>query len=63
MNQTTSDYIRSIRIEKALELLAKGNKSISEVAYAVGYNSLSHFSNVFKQIHGQSPREYQDSVK
>jgi len=63
VNQTTSDYIRSIRIEQALELLAKGNKSISEVAYAVGYNSLSHFSNVFKQIHGQSPREYQDSVK
>lgn len=57
-NQTTTDYIRSIRMEQAKQLLASDQHSIAEVAYAVGYNNLSYFSTTFKQVHGVTPREF-----
>lgn len=56
-NQTTSDYIRSIRLEQAKHMLQSGNQSIAEIAYAVGFTNISHFSKVFKQQHGISPKE------
>lgn len=57
-NQTTTDYIRSIRMEQAKQLLASDQHSIAEVAYAVGYNNLSYFSTTFKQVHGVTPRDF-----
>jgi len=34
--------------------------TISEVAYALGFNNLSHFSNTFKEFYGISPKEYSE---
>jgi len=53
-----TDYLSRIRIEKAKNLLLNPNLRISEIAYAVGFQSLTHFNRVFKKILGQSPTDY-----
>lgn len=57
-NLSSRDFIRNIRMQQAAKLLKEKKLSISEVAYAVGYNNLSHFSNTFKEYFGMSPKEY-----
>jgi AraC-like DNA-binding protein/ligand-binding sensor protein len=53
-----TDYLSRIRIEKAKNLLLNPNLRVSEIAYEVGFQSLTHFNRVFKRILGQSPTEY-----
>ena len=50
-----TDFVSRTRIEKAKNLLLNPNLRISEVAFAVGFQSLSHFNRIFKRIVGQSP--------
>lgn len=57
-NLSTRDFIKNIRMQQAAKLLKEKRLSISEVAYAVGFNNLSHFSSTFKEIFGMSPKEY-----
>jgi DNA-binding response OmpR family regulator/two-component sensor histidine kinase len=49
-------YIRHIRVQKAKELLASTQLSISEIAYQVGFKSPVYFSQVFKKTFGESPK-------
>jgi signal transduction histidine kinase/ligand-binding sensor domain-containing protein/DNA-binding response OmpR family regulator len=56
--QSTRDFIRNIRLKQAGELLRAKKLTISEVAYAVGFSSLSHFSNSFRELYGMTPKEY-----
>jgi AraC-like DNA-binding protein/ligand-binding sensor protein len=51
-------YLSRVRIEKAKNLLLNPNLRVSEIAYEVGFQSLTHFNRVFKKILGQSPTEY-----
>jgi AraC-like DNA-binding protein len=53
-----TDYLSRVRIEKSKELLLNRNLRISEIAYEVGFQSLTHFNRVFKRILGQSPTDY-----
>ena len=53
-----TDYLSRVRIEKAKNLLLNPNLRVSEIAYEVGFQSLTHFNRVFKRILGQSPTEY-----
>jgi AraC-like DNA-binding protein len=53
-----TDYVSRLRIESAKNLLLNPNLRISEIAYEVGFQSLTHFNRVFKKIIGQSPTEY-----
>ena len=55
---TFTDYLARVRIEKAKTLLLAPNRRVSEVAYEVGFQSLTHFNRVFKAITGQSPSGY-----
>jgi len=55
---TFTDYLARVRIEKAKTLLLNPNRRISEVAYDVGFQSLTHFNRVFRKIVGQSPTSY-----
>jgi AraC-like DNA-binding protein/ligand-binding sensor protein len=55
---TLTEYVSRVRIEKAKNLLLNPNLRISEIAYEVGFQSLTHFNRVFKKILGQSPTEY-----
>ena len=52
------DYIAQIRFEKARDLLLNSKLRISEIAFAVGFQSLSQFNRVFKKRAGKSPTEF-----
>ena len=62
-NQSARDFIRDIRLTQASELLRNKNLSISDVAFSVGFSTLSHFSSSFKEFYGISPKEYMESLK
>ena len=55
---TFTEFVSRTRIEKAKNLLLNPNLRISEIAYAVGFQSLTHFNRVFKNVVGESPTEY-----
>lgn len=57
-NMNPSEYIRSERMRHAAMLLVTKNVGISEVAYATGFSTLSHFSTCFKEHFGMSPTRY-----
>jgi signal transduction histidine kinase/DNA-binding response OmpR family regulator/streptogramin lyase len=61
-NQSSRDFIRNIRLTQAAELLQNKNLSVSDVAYAVGFSTLSHFSSSFKEFYGMSPKEYVEKL-
>ena len=52
------DYVARTRIEKARHLLQNPNLRISEIAYDVGFQSLSQFNRAFKQVVGEPPRDH-----
>jgi AraC-like DNA-binding protein len=52
------EFVRRVRLEAAARLLADGAGSVSEVAYAVGFVSLAHFSRAFRAQFGASPSAY-----
>jgi AraC-like DNA-binding protein len=52
------DYLAHIRIANAIELLRDKDLRVSEIAFAVGFQSLSQFNRVFKRICGRSPTEF-----
>ena len=53
-----TNYLSRVRIEKAKNLLLNPNLRISEIAFEVGFQSLTHFNRVFKKVIGQSPTQY-----
>ena len=57
-----TDYVARVRIEKSKNLLLNPNLRISEIAFEVGFQSLTHFNRVFKKILGQSPTEYRSQL-
>jgi AraC-like DNA-binding protein len=63
INQSPGDFIRSMRMKRAAQLLEDKNLSISEVASMVGFeNNISYFSTVFRKYSGKTPKEYQNSL-
>ena len=56
---TPFDYLRSKRLDTAEQYLRQGRMNVTQVAFSVGYSSLSHFSKAFKQHTGLLPRQYQ----
>ncbi len=59
-NQKPTEFIRTIRLKKAAELLVNNFGTISEVAYSVGFSNLSYFSESFKKEYGISPHKYRN---
>jgi AraC-like DNA-binding protein len=57
-----TDYLSRVRIEKAKNLLLNPNLRVSEIAFEVGFQSLTHFNRVFKRILGLSPTEYRTQL-
>jgi len=53
-----TDYVVRVRIEKSKNLLLNPNLRVSEIAFEVGFQSLTHFNRMFKKVLGQSPTEY-----
>jgi AraC-like DNA-binding protein len=59
---TPHQYLTSVRIEKAKQLFKKG-KTVSEVCYAVGFESLSAFGCLFKRLVGETPSAFLESQR
>ena len=60
MNQTFSDYVAKVRIDKAREFLREDPTArIQEIAIKTGFNDPTYFAKIFKKHTGVSPREYQ----
>lgn len=57
-NMSLTEYINHRRVELAKKLLSKGDISVEEIAYRVGYSSKSSFYRVFTLITGTTPSEY-----
>lgn len=62
-NTTPNEYIRSLRLKLAAGMLLRGGNLISEVCYAVGFNSPSYFAKCFREKYGVLPAEYAAYVK
>lgn len=58
-NKTFSDFVKEIRIGNACKMLQNEQKSISQICYESGYNTVSNFNNQFKSLKGVSPLQYQ----
>ncbi|OON70938.1 AraC family transcriptional regulator [Hymenobacter sp. CRA2] len=58
MSLTFVQYLKLRRVVAAMEMLLQTKMSISEIAYAVGYNSLSAFSNTFYQLTSRRPTDF-----
>jgi signal transduction histidine kinase/DNA-binding response OmpR family regulator/ligand-binding sensor domain-containing protein len=56
-NQSTSEYIRNLRLETALNLLKKKELTIAEIAYQTGFSSPSHFTKAFKKYYEKLPSD------
>lgn len=57
-----TEFVALTRIEKAGKLLLNPNLRISEIAFAVGFQSLTHFNRAFKRIMRQSPTQYRGAL-
>ncbi len=57
-DQSTTEFIRGIRLQQAARMLEQNGVQVTEVAYDVGFNHLSYFAKSFKEKFGQSPSEY-----
>ena len=53
-----SGYVRTLRLQRAAQLLEKKVGGVAEVAYRVGFDDAKHFSRLFKQVYGTLPSEY-----
>nr|WP_302595471.1 response regulator [uncultured Cellulosilyticum sp.] len=60
MNMSYVDYITSLRVDKAKQLLEKTKMSVKDVGIAVGYENANYFTRVFKRIEGVAPSQYKN---
>ncbi len=59
-NHPPGELLRNFRLKRAAQLLAQQADNISQIAYDVGFNSLSYFTRCFKAYFKKSPSEYLD---
>jgi len=59
--QSTSEFIRTIRLKRAVQLLEKSDYTIKEIMFMTGFNTASYFSKCFKKQYGIVPSEYMNS--
>jgi hypothetical protein len=61
-NLSFGEYIRKLRIEKAIELMKTDKYSLTEVAYLTGFSDQSHFTRIFKHHTGKNPSAYKKEL-
>ena len=60
--QSPGMYVRKLRVAKAMELLARPEISITEVAYRTGFNDSNYFTRVFRRNSGENPTVFRKRV-
>lgn len=63
LKTTPMNYLYSVRLQKASEMLSDPNKSIGQIALENGFSSGSHFSKIFKEQYKLTPLEYRNRIK
>ncbi|HEY1476856.1 MAG TPA: helix-turn-helix domain-containing protein [Chthoniobacterales bacterium] len=58
---TFTDYLGRVRVEKAKNLLLNPHLRVSEIAYTVGFQSLTHFNRTFRKITGEAPTAFREN--
>ena len=56
------EFLKQMRMKRAVQLLESGDYIVSEIAYLVGFNDAHYFSKCFKQTFHISPTEYKDKI-
>ena len=57
-DMSANELIRKIKMQNGEKLLLKGEQSISEISYMIGFSSVAYFRQCFKDEYGMSPSEY-----
>ncbi|QQS34842.1 MAG: response regulator [Ignavibacteriales bacterium] len=57
-NQSTTEFIRNFRLQRAAQFILQDAGSMAEIAYKVGFNSQAYFNKSFHELFGCSPSEY-----
>ncbi|RPI25110.1 MAG: AraC family transcriptional regulator [Acidobacteria bacterium] len=58
-----SDWLRRIRVAKAIDMIQEKDRSICEVAFAVGFNDLRTFGRAFKRYTNRTPMNYKKACR
>lgn len=61
-NFSPVELLRKLRLEKARKLLASTNRSVSEIAYEVGFSSPAYFTRVYRESYGETPTELRERL-
>jgi AraC-like DNA-binding protein len=56
-------YLSRVRIRHAMDLLGRSGESITDIAFEVGFNDLSHFERVFRSVQGKTPSQFRQIAK
>ena len=62
MSRSFTDALRLLKMGRAMNLLMNTPMKVSEIAAAVGYDSVDHFSRTFRRVYGLPPRQYKHEV-
>ncbi|WP_303033088.1 response regulator, partial [uncultured Duncaniella sp.] len=61
-NYTPVELLRNIRLKRSREMLTTTQKSISEIAYEVGFSTPAYFTRCYKEAFGETPSELRDRI-
>ena len=62
-NRSISNYINEVRLGHATNMLADSTMSIAEISYRCGFNTISNFNRIFKNVKEITPKEFRESYK
>jgi AraC-like DNA-binding protein len=62
-DQTTTEFIRNFRLQRATDLIKQNAGNMAEIAYQVGFSSQAYFTKSFTELFGCSPGEYKKKFK
>ena len=63
VDQPAGQLIRSLRLQRAADLLTQNTGNVAEICYKVGFNDPGYFTKTFKKQFGVSPREYKKDIQ
>ena len=61
MNQSFTEVLRTLKMNRAMDFLMNTPMKVSEIASAVGYDSVDHFSRTFRRVYGVPPQQYKQA--
>ena len=59
--QTPSQFVRTIRLKRAAQMLIKKSDNVAQIAYAVGFGNVAYFNKCFKDQFGVTPGHYSET--